>query len=160
MESLDRFTGYRCPAYGAFPSIPLYRDQVLGFLNEALSPLLGEEEPLTTAMINNYVKLKVLSAPVHKKYSRDQVVCLYLIGICKQVLSMEEIRRLLALDFPEGEMEGAYNRFCAMLEAELDGMKGMSALPHQQDRTLSHAVICAFVYRRFAALLLQETEIV
>ena len=155
---MDQPTGFpSCPAYSDFPAIPLYRDQVLGFLNQALSPLLGEAEPLTTAMINNYVKLKVLSPPEHKKYSREQVISLFLIALCKQVLTLGEIRQLLAAEFPAEGREAAYTRFCARLEAELAALEGGPLPGAEAEHRLCDAVIRAFVYRRYAAWLLEQT---
>ena len=156
MDAQHIFPASPCPAYTDFPAIPLYRDQVLSFLNQALSPLLGEAEPLSTAMINNYVKLKVLSPPEHKKYSREQVISLYLIALCKQVLTMGEIRQLLAAEFPPEEMEAAYTRFCAAMTAELAGLEGGSPAQVQSGHTLCDAVVRAFVYRRYAAWLLEN----
>lgn len=154
MTQLEQLTGYRCPAYAAYPSIPLYRDQVLGFLNEVLAPLWGPgETPVTASMINNYVKGRVLPPPVQKKYSRDQVVCLYLINLLKQVLSMEEIRALLTLEFPQGQVEAGYARFCRRLEGELQGLS--SAPPAREGHPLLEAAVRSLVYRRYAAALLE-----
>ena len=68
MEPLDVLQSYRCPRYLEYPSVPLYKDQVIGFLTQAVAPFYGAEQtPVTAAMINNYVKLKVISAPEQKK---------------------------------------------------------------------------------------------
>jgi DNA-binding transcriptional MerR regulator len=109
-------------------------------------------------MINNYVKLKVLTAPEHKKYSRDQVVCLYLIFLLKQVLSMEEIRQLLALEFSQDGMEESYQHFCARLEGELACLRNQTAPLPSQGHPLSEAVIRSFVYKRYAVVLLSQAS--
>ena len=156
MDQLDLLRSYRCPDYEAFPSVPLYKDQVLVFLNQCLAPLWPEgETPLTSAMINNYVKLKVLSPPEHKKYSRDQVVCLYLILLFKQVLTMEEIRTLLALEFPAGQVAQGYRVFARLLEQELNQLE-QPVLPEAAEHTLMTGVTRAFVCRRYASVLLSQ----
>ena len=157
MTQLESLAAYRCPAYESYPSIPLYKDQVLAFLNQALAPLTGEETAVTSAMINNYVKMKVLPPPEHKKYSRDQVVCLYVINLCKQVLRMDEIRLLLSLAFPPENVEGGYLRFCACLEAELQALRDASPLPAPEEQPLLGAVVRSLVYRLYASALLEES---
>lgn len=156
MQTLEQLSAYRCPAFGDYPSIPLYRDQVLAFLNQALSPLWDGEEVVTASMINNYVKLKVLPAPAHKRYSREQVVQLYLINLFKQVLTMAEIRTLLALDFPAENMAEGYARFCRRLEAELGALTGETMPPESGGHPAMEAAVRSLVYRRCAAVLLEQ----
>ena len=81
------------------PRIDLYMDQVLTFLQENLSSTArnpGEDRVLTKAMINNYVKNKVLIPPVRKKYGRDHILLLVLIYYLKNFLSIEDIRQIIA----------------------------------------------------------------
>ena len=59
--------GGSLPAWEDFPALPLYMDQVIYLMNRYLPPLLPgepEEQAVTPAMINNYVKLKIIPAPV------------------------------------------------------------------------------------------------
>ena len=70
-------------------------------------------------MINNYVKQKIVSAPVNKKYDRDQIIHLFVISILKQVLTISEIAKLLRLQINQYETTKAYNFFCEELENSL-----------------------------------------
>ena len=52
----DIMISYRFPRWDDLPVFELYVDQVCALLNERLSPimkLMGEETPLTPAMVNN-----------------------------------------------------------------------------------------------------------
>ena len=60
-----------------------------------LSPL--PETPLTASMISNYVKRGLLSSPVKKQYSRDQVAYLFFIAVAKNVLSLDALACFLRL---------------------------------------------------------------
>ena len=61
------------PSWEDFPSIELYMDQVVALLNEYLSIFLvpKSDMQITSTMINNYVKLKTIPAPVKKRYSKS-----------------------------------------------------------------------------------------
>ena len=80
------------------PSIDLYMDQVLGFINERMLHLTRnpeEDKIFTKTMINNYAKTKILPAPVKKKYSKDHILLLLLIYYFKGVLSVGDTGDLL-----------------------------------------------------------------
>ena len=116
-----------CPRWAELPSIALYMDQVTGYINEVFAPIAPQEQEktLSKAMVNNYVKLRVMSAPVNKKYDRSHVA--YLITICalKQVFSIPEIAQLIQAQIPHCPVEQAYDCFCEELEqAFSDVFKG------------------------------------
>ena len=95
-DNFRRLCEYHCPRYEELPHIALYKDQVVSVLNEAVSPFYPHgETPVTATMVNNYVKMKLLSPPEKKKYSTEQIACLYVIFLLKQVLSISEIAALL-----------------------------------------------------------------
>lgn len=157
MESIVRLSEYRCPRYQDFPSIPLYKDQVVSFLTEAVAPFYqGISAPVTASMINNYVKLKVLTPPEKKKYDRSQVICLYVIFLLKQVLSMEEIRLLLQREFAPDLVESSYDYFSSRLESTLKAL-GSHLMPSDPaEHPLLDAAIRSFVYKQCVSALLRE----
>ncbi len=61
-------------------------DQVMMFTGEALSLFERDEKQslLTNSMINNYVKSGVVDHPVHKKYSKEHLSKLMMVGLLKQ----------------------------------------------------------------------------
>jgi len=96
MEQLKKLLSFEGVPVSEFPKIPLYMDQLLSFFDEVLGIFrLSTKEPiLTKTMVNNYVKARVLPAPVAKKYNRHQLMQLRIIGQLKNVLSIDDIRRL------------------------------------------------------------------
>lgn len=157
MDRLELLAQYRCPRYEDFPNISLYKDQVVSFLTEAVSPFYEHEQaPVTAAMINNYVKLKVISPPERKKYTREQVICLYVTFLLKQVLRMEEIRTLLEREFSPDRLIASYSCFTQLLEGTIARLIQGEPLPVSVQPSLLEAAIRSFLYRRYAVTLLRE----
>lgn len=159
MDALQKLGEYRCPRYSEYPVIPLYKDQVITFLTQAVAPFYAAEQtPVTSAMINNYVKLKVISPPERKKYTRHQLICLYVIFLLKQVLSIDEIRQLLQREFSPESLEPSYACFCTCLERELSSLlTGRACTATAADRPLLETAIRSFVYKRYTVVLLSQT---
>ena len=80
---------YRCPRYEDLPDISLYSDQIIDALDRYTAPLLtdGSEHIITPAMINNYVKQRLIPPPEKKRYGRNHLAHLYCICLLKQVFS-------------------------------------------------------------------------
>lgn len=119
MDAMQTFCNFHCPRYEELPAIELYMDQVIQILSHTVTALFGPEDAVTGAMINNYVKHKVIPAPVKKKYSRDHLCRLYCICILKRVFSISEISALLAWQQATCDVAPAYNAFCQELENAL-----------------------------------------
>jgi DNA-binding transcriptional MerR regulator len=86
----------------------LYKDQVVELVNRAVAPFFPREAALTDTMVNNYVKLRVITPPVRKRYNRDQLAQLILVCLLKRVLSIAQLRRLLELARSGGSTERGY----------------------------------------------------
>lgn len=86
------------PDWNELPTIPLYMDQVIFYLGENLRFFErdGQSSLLTSSMINNYVKTGVLPHPEKKKYRREHLAALLAVCMLKQVLSIQDIKTLLA----------------------------------------------------------------
>lgn len=125
-QAAKAIRAYRCPRYAQLPEIPLYRDQVLDALERYTAPFFAGrgEPPLTAAMINNYVKLQLLPPPEKKRYSRGQLARLYVICLLKQVMSISELRGLMAIQRRSYPLEQAYDYFCTELEKALQATFG------------------------------------
>ena len=116
-------TEYLLPRFRELPQLGLYSDQVVTLVNEVLSPLLPADShskkdmpPFTASMLNNYVRLRILTAPVKKQYSREQVATAIVLCILKQVYSISEIAALISFALDSAELPKAYDRFCALFE--------------------------------------------
>ena len=122
--SLDNF---HIPRWKEFPSIDLYLDQVVTFVNSCLSPYIffcsnqpkGENELLTKTMINNYVKNNLIDPPVKKQYAKIQLAKLFVICVLKQVYSMHDIKKLIDIALTDSNVQLAYNNFCKLFEEAL-----------------------------------------
>ena len=80
------------------PQIDLYMDQVLTFMGEHLRSTTRNPDTdkiLTKAMVNNYVKNKVIIPPVKKKYGTDHVLLLTVVYYMKNFLTIDDIRRII-----------------------------------------------------------------
>ena len=111
---------FHCLRWAELPRLALYMDQVCIAIGDALSGVLvGEEAPLTSTMVNNYVKQRLITPPVKKKYSPDHVSRLIMVTLLKRVLSLGEIAALLEDLFQARSPEAGYDLFCEALEAAL-----------------------------------------
>lgn len=120
-EQARQVLAFHCPRWAQLPGIELYMDQVTGYINEIFAPLCPtpEEKMLTKAMVNNYVKQRVMGPPLNKKYGKAHVA--YLVAICalKQVFSIPETAQLIQTQIEHCPVEQAYDYFCEQLERAL-----------------------------------------
>jgi Domain of unknown function (DUF1836). len=73
------------------PDIGLYMDQMVQILNQKVDPA----RRITPNMINNYVKDGLLEPPMNRRYSRNQIIRLFLMMQLKPVLQVPSIAILL-----------------------------------------------------------------
>lgn len=80
------------------PDLELYMEQVTGFMDEKLknSKRNPEDKVLTKTMINNYTKAGILMPPKKKKYDKEHIILMILVYNLKQILSLEDIKKLFA----------------------------------------------------------------
>ena len=100
----------------------LYLEQVIEEVVYILRPIYGdnrEEKWITRPMVGNYVKQGLLPRPNGKKYGKEHIAYLLYISIAKQVLSMEEIHRLLDIQRQAYPIELAYDYLCNEFENAL-----------------------------------------
>lgn len=114
-EEWRKWTSERSlPEWSDFPTLELYMDQVTVLINrylEAFESDRNSDSAVTPAMINNYVKMKIIPPPVKKRYTRIHLAYLVMVCTLKQTLSMEMIRRLLPTDLGEDEVRQTYQTF-------------------------------------------------
>lgn len=97
-EYISKLEGYELPEYKALSDIPLYMEQVISYIQGALEPLIKDSNFITPFMVNNYVKAKILDAPINKKYNKDHIAYLLAISLLKQTASMKDIASLIEID--------------------------------------------------------------
>ena len=117
----DVLTRERPASWKEFPDIGLYKDQVVAYISKQLIRF-DDEELLTSAMINNYIKDKLLPRADGKKYSKEHLAGLIEICILKRVLSVRDTGFLLQQELEESNQETFYERFKGSLDQSLSGI--------------------------------------
>ena len=116
--SKDLYSKFHIPRWEDLPTIDLYMDQVISFIESELGEfsVTVELPTLTKSMVNNYVKAKIIDPPVNKKYSRLSLAMIIVIYLLKSCYSTEEIRKLIEIGLSLSGNEITYNRFCDAIE--------------------------------------------
>ena len=118
---LEDLSELHLPRYDELPDLPLYLDQVLEFVNGATGTLFRHEDAvLTKAMVNNYVKHKVMPAPVKKRYHKEHMAYIIAITILKTVLSIPYVSLGIEEGLESYEIEKAYNVFVEAIETGIN----------------------------------------
>ena len=107
---------FRLPRWEDIPDLGLYMEQVIALLRQYLDylpPELKEEQFITAATINNYVRTRVMPEPRKKRYYRIHIAYLIMILTLKQSLSIALINRLIPRDLSEEEMAAVYGDYAA-----------------------------------------------
>ena len=127
---------FHIPRWNQLPSIDLYIDQIISLVDESLAPVLCHQDgfPLTKSMINNYVKAKLVAAPVNKKYPRISVAMVIVICLLKSCYSTEEIGKLIQFGLEADEPQIMYDRFCDAVENAITDV--FSGEIHRKDERL------------------------
>lgn len=143
---------FKLPRWHELPEMELYLNQIKDYMNI----WLGEENnTITKAMINNYVKVKLIPAPINKKYSKSALAKLYVISILKSIYSIEEISKLINLAIDFNDIETSYDNFCNMIEDSI-GLtfsgkslikKNTSGDPRDILRNVSYSYACQLYVR-------------
>ena len=105
----------RLPLYESFPDIELYMDQVLDYLSRSRSSL-RDDDKLSSAMVNNYIKAELLPRARGKKYSREHLAHLSIIMRLKQVLSVKDTGKLISAYKENKSDEELFNSFREIVE--------------------------------------------
>ena len=117
LESIiSELSEFSLPAWQEIPDIELYMDQVLSLVERYLrTEKNADEKLLTSSMVNNYVKYRIIPPPTAKKYTRSHVACLLMLCLLKPLLSTAEIRQLFSAAGAEG-IENLYGSFREILK--------------------------------------------
>ena len=140
LERWDRFiTNYHLPDWDSIPDLGLYMDQVVVLLVQYIAlrgeirgafakiqygkmllvqylgfiPSIpgGKESFVTSSAINNYVRLKIMPAPVKRKYYRVHIAYLIMILTMKQSISISDVQKILPADSSEDCVRSVYEAY-------------------------------------------------
>ncbi len=100
------------PSWESIPDFGLYMDQVITLMEQYLSflPERGEQT-VTASTINNYVRLKIMPAPVKRKYYRVHLAYLMMILPMKQSVAIADIPRILPPGTDSEAVRAAYEGY-------------------------------------------------
>lgn len=105
---------FRLPTWKEIPDIGLYMEQVIillkGYL-DYLPPELKDEQIVTAATINNYVRTKIMPEPIKKKYYRIHIAYLVMICTLKQSLPIAMIQKIIPMNLSSEEVNSIYDQY-------------------------------------------------
>ncbi len=131
--AFEAYKAYRAPRWEDFPDIELYMDQVISVLEKHLSLFSSEgEKVITSTMINNYVKQKLIPPPENKRYGRRQLAYLYVVCILKKFMQLSRIHLLLENLTAGRTEEEAYLFFARSLDSAMQ-LVFERAIPEAED---------------------------
>ena len=108
-ELKERLLAERPTQWESLPDLALYMDQVIGYMSRQLICWDGEDR-LTSAMVNNYIKDKLLPRAEGKRYAKAHLAYLTQICALKQVLPVKDAG-LLAGQGGEENIQARYGEF-------------------------------------------------
>ena len=165
-ENTQGVQPFSLPRYQEIPNVGLYLEQVTRYISECFAPLM--DGLITASMISNYVKRGLVSNPVKKQYSREQIACLIYITAVKTVLTMEDIRLMFQIQKGVCDLQVAYDYFCDTLgnmHSAISAGEEIPALPagESEEKVMLHNTIVAVAHtvclrKRFAALQQAQNE--
>lgn len=105
---------YTLPSWEYLPDIDLYMDQVVAVVTKYLefpNDALKLSRPVTSSMINNYVKLGIIPPPVKKRYSKVHLAYLLIVCTLKQTLDMTTIQQIIPVNLDIEDVKRTYDSF-------------------------------------------------
>ncbi len=108
----------RLPRWEELPELELYMDQVIAFTEKHLQFFSADgTKVITPSIINNYVKLGIIPAPVRKRYSRTHLAYLIMVCTLKQILPIPTVQALISRKVQRFSVDTVYNNFCDQQES-------------------------------------------
>lgn len=163
MIPTEEIRAYRCPRWEELPDLELYMDQVISVLNKNLKLFIDDDpsRSVTSTMINNYVKQKLVHPPKNKRYEREHIANIFVITLMKQLLSLGEIQAAVTCVREEYSPKDAYNRFCEIFEQSLISVffgerDGSSETQHPEADAIISSISLAYANILYAGYLVKD----
>lgn len=119
MDLKQRLTEQRPISWENLPDIALYMDQVLALM-ERQTIHFDQDDKLTAAMVNNYIKDGVVPRAEGKRYHAEHLAYLTMTCVLKQVLPVKDVALLTGKEMENHSVQENYDRFCAELSSALN----------------------------------------
>lgn len=161
MYTRDEILNYRCPRWASWPNLGLYMDQVISLLEAHVAGFYPDDQqkPITSTMINNYVKQQLVMPSKNKKYNRDHLAYLYIIFLLKPVFNLTDICNGISSLARGQSIEEGYDIFCGEIEAAISAAFGGTATDKLAGTEVTKALSLAFSYTMLARLSFGEDTI-
>lgn len=122
-EIKQELLNFKCPRWQDLPDFDIYMDQVIFYINQQLAALFisDADKPITSSMVNNYVKNSIVKPPIKKHYKRYHLAFLIVVTILKRVYTLNEISQMIAIQtrMKNSNLEAAYDTFAVYFEETL-----------------------------------------
>ena len=128
---------FALPRYAELPSVGLYLDQTVQYVNGYFRAFPGVE--LTASMVSNYVKQRLIPAPQKKVYTAEQLARLMFIAAVKPVVPLEGLRLMFGIQEGSYALCTAYDYFCDEFENMLFAAFGVAPAAQGLGETRSAA---------------------
>lgn len=112
----EELSSFNIPDYREIPEVGLYLDQVVKYINGFFEAF--PDMKITPSMLTNYVKTKLVKKVSKKTYCRDQIARFIFIALSKTVISLDNIKMILAT-FDEDDFSETYDYFRRQLKEQL-----------------------------------------
>ena len=154
-ETEEKLLAFHCPRWEELPDVELYVDQMVSYIERHLSALDVQQEGhlITASMINNYVKMKLIPAPVKKRYGIRQLARLIVICSLKRDFSISELYTMMNFELAKYENRILYNRFCDEMEQTIRHVflgEAIAPAGPSAEEAILRAVMTAFANKLYA----------
>ncbi len=116
-EYIKKVEAHTLPRWEQLPDFELYMDQVISLMQKYLEPYLLKDDTLTPSMINNYVKMEALPAPIKKRYSKEHISRLIIICLMKRQFAIPTISSIINAESINNDIVSFYNYIVEQYES-------------------------------------------
>lgn len=141
-EVIEKMIAQTSLSYDRLPDIDLYMDQVIEYLSRQ-SISQRENDKISSAMINNYIKDGLLPRATDKKYSREHLAYLIMIARLKQTLSVKDTGVLLRTETEGKDVAEYFNDFQSLVAETASDFEG--SLPDDENELSKVAMRLAVI---------------
>lgn len=156
MRNNQTICQFKLPFWDELPEFDLYMDQVISYIRDKLENIyFNNEKIITTSMINNYVKTKIVQSPKKKLYSKEHIAYFIIVTILKRCYTLNEISDFIQLhtQMNNSSISKTYDLFVTCFEKSLheiievgNTLTGLNSVENEQQILMDQVIQC-IVYK-------------